>query len=295
MKKVAKSQIQSILSVVLIISLLFAVGCKPKLIIQKDNLRSSAKSNLRDSINIAILNSEKYLENEDYTKSSNELIYMITDLLAKNFKRPLKLPVLAYLIEKNDVYSNNHWKMYGTYFANRNNFTKTQNSMYLKMLNDKIEETDIQTAWAMYCPYFPIKDTLLDIIEFNAHLSEYDMTHAALQIEEIIRNNYCNLSDTARINKIKNIAVNRLYDDSKLYFMTKDNANFDLLVEQFAFLSYMGQYNLLNRQYIRYVIAKQNIDGGWQNGKGMSTPHTSVLAYWFLLEVYKNLDKISEY
>jgi len=295
MEYIDKKQNLFLLFGLLVCILFLVIGCTPKQTIQKDNTTIAKNTTLSDSINISVLKTEMYLSNIDYTLSANEIIYMIADLLSKNFNRPLLLPDLKYLINKNEVYANNHWKIYGKYFANRTSFTKEQKSFYTKILNDKITETDIQTVWAMYCPYFPIKDTLLDIIESKARLSEYDMTHAALQIEEIIRNNYCNISDTARINKIKRIAVNRLDNDTKLYISAKDDANFDLLVEQFAFLCYLRQYDLLNKQYIRYVINKQNADGGWQNEKGVSTPHTSVLAYWFLLDAYQNIDKIADY
>lgn len=275
----------------ILIVLLYIINlssCSKKNSIQQSTKIEQKSLTLQDSIQTSIHKAEKYLESVDYTNFQNNIIYMIADLLAIKFDRKLNLPSLNHLISLNPKYKECHWMMYGNYFDNRTNFPTEVTDSIKNILLSQIEDMDIRSFWTMYCPYFSLNEQILPIINHSIELGEYEATHAALQLESIIINHYCNF-DTTVINSMKLNAINSIYHDTQLYFTNKEVANHDLLIEQFAILAYTKQYQLLNKDFIRFVISLQNEDGNWMYRTIDSKEHISILSYWFLLEAYSNL------
>jgi len=274
--------------------------CNRKQIIQQETAIIIPLT-LKDSINVSINKVEKYLETVDYTLDGNNIIYMVTDLLAKHFNRQINIPKFSSLIAQNPIYNGNHWMLYGHYFADRTykglivkkEYQTTRDSVRT-MLLENIWNMDYRTFWCMYCNVFPIPDTLLSLLNIYVNTSEYDLTHAALQTQFITENNYCHL-DTTKINQLREKSIDRMNEDTRLYFKSKEIADKDLLMELFAILAYMNRYDLLNKDYIRFVLSTQHTDGGWIHKRDESEAHISVLAYWFLLEAEQHLDLFQEH
>lgn len=267
-------------------------SCSNKNNIQQSSQIEQKSNTLQDSILTSIYKAEKYLESVDYTNYQNNIIYMIADLLAIKFDRKLKLPSLNYLISLNPNYKECHWMMYGNYFDNRTNFPTEVRDTINKILLSQIEDMDIRSFWTMYCPYFSLNEQILPIINHSIQLGEYEATHAALQLESIIINHYCNFDSTI-LNTMKFNVLKSINHDTQRYFKNKEVANHDLLIEQFAILAYMKQYQLLNEDFIRFVISLQNEEGNWMYRTIDSKEHISILSYWFLLEAYNNLSEFS--
>lgn len=250
---------------------------------------SSGDSIIIDSVllNESILKAEKYFATLDYNLNKNEVTYMFIDLLNKQFNRFIKVPSINILIKNNDIYKGNHWVLYGKYFANRNEFPSVSRTDIDSILGRKINETDYRSFWCMHCNFFPFTDTiaLYNILSTKIKQGEYELTHAALQIQAIVDNKYCNTIKYI-IDSLHLKSINAMIDYCNLFFPYPETIQRDLMFENFALLAYMKQYKAISNAYVNYVITNQNTDGGWKEDElqSISNSHTSILAYWFLLE-----------
>jgi len=211
-------------------------------------------------------------------------VAMLLFILQDHFGYPMKLPPLSQYKEKDPELANSHFRLYGTYFENKKTlpYDKKLVEEYLKKKGDTI---DGRTTWSMFCKDFPLPANYLQALGEHVEQGEYRMTHAAMQLANILDLECVELIGEAE--RLKARAIRALVDEMS----TSRESSYadDLKYECIAMLYYLGRGDLVPDEQVHRIIEDQLDDGGWAplaGGPAGADVHTSVLALWVLLEYH---------
>ncbi|MDZ4844787.1 MAG: hypothetical protein SH857_04470 [Chitinophagales bacterium] len=212
-------------------------------------------------------------------------VAMLLFILQEHFNYSLGLSSVTEYKKQNLELQTSYFKLYNTYFDGRNALLFDDNTVN-EYLQGNLYTLDGLTLWSMFCNKFPLPDNYLKILHENAEMGDYEMTHAALQLGNIL-NTQCvkpgEATEALREKLVKGL-VNEM--NSNIEFKSSD----DLKYQCMAMLYYLGKGNMIKDEQIQLLLKNQLSNGGWApNAKegGEANVHTSVLALWVLLE-YQN-------
>lgn len=139
--------------------------------------------------------------------------------------------------------------------------------------------------WGIYADRLSL-DSNAKIVFFEnsmPHANIRNVCHVAIAI--YWANNKISRKDKNYLRKFRNKYLTNLKTGLK-----KNNQVNDDLLECMVGLLYMGKMDLVSKQVVENMIKTQNPDGGWAWDRSLSEkshPHTTILAYWILLELTK--------
>ncbi|HXH19537.1 MAG TPA: hypothetical protein VNJ07_10690 [Chitinophagales bacterium] len=222
---------------------------------------------------------------QEGTNINRSDIIMLLFLLEEHFAYPLKLPPIEKFIEKYpELKDSAYFRLYDSYFQGRSE-PLFPDSIVWKFLKSNMYSINGLTAWSIFCRKFPPPDTIVNILDKNADLGEYEMTHAALQLANLMQQE-C-LKPNEKTEKLKKKLVmlleKQINSDAELEYSD------DLKYESMAMLYYLGEGNKVTEKHIRYIIENQQNNGTWSGSSKLNSQphiHTSAIALWILLEYY---------
>ena len=137
---------------------------------------------------------------------------------------------------------------------------------------------------SLYCDQFPLPQGFLEVLSSQINKGGYYATHAGFQLQIAINNGCLNPSDPE-----VQALTQKLIESLRMVAST-DTTNVDVCIEAMAVLIYLGRSDLLEKEWIAYIISTQNTDGGFPptTQDVESHPHTAGLALWVLLETAFN-------
>lgn len=176
----------------------------------------------------------------------------------------------------------------GEFFAG---LTRPQaDSVYDQLYTDYYEDrTDAYTAFACLCREVELPDDFFLKLDQRMNWGVYELTHGALQYRNLYENGCIPQAqfDLARARTETRLKTTLTADVQGV------NPDDDMLMESALMLYYLGSPltdDLQVRKKVLYLVEKQDINGGWSRlSPGISSQHTTLLAWWLLLEIQNRI------
>ncbi|MCW4034161.1 MAG: hypothetical protein NWF03_02225 [Candidatus Bathyarchaeota archaeon] len=146
-------------------------------------------------------------------------------------------------------------------------------------MNSIYIDIDLLTAPALYCDKFGLPENYPDMLQNAVDTGDYLLTHALLALIWIEENG-CEVT-------LPDGFVEQTYSDvaGLIEYYPAMTPYLDLRIEAAAFLYLAGQGDLVDDDFVEYVLETQLPDGSWDNTKTEYRWHTTVLALVLLLHV----------
>jgi len=146
-------------------------------------------------------------------------------------------------------------------------------------MNSLYVDIDLLTAPALYCDKFGLPEDYPDMLQNAVDTGDYLLTHALLALIWIEENG-CEVD-------LPEGFTEQIYDDVAgiIEYYPAMTPYLDLRLEAAAFLCLAGQSDLVDDEFVEYIIETQFPDGSWDNTKTDYRWHTTVLALILLLHV----------
>jgi len=210
-------------------------------------------------------------------------VVMMLFILKEHFNYPLDLLPLDEFKERDPELAGSYFKLYDTYFEGRN-VPLFPDSVIMKFLMSNLNTLDGLTVWSLFCNKFPLPESYLNILNENIARGGYEMTHAALQLGNILQLDCISKEEAEKLReKLVEGLMSQINSNTVLAYSD------DMKYECLSMLYYLGKDDLISQGHIRYIIDSQMSNGGWspsvKENQGTNV-HTSVLALWVLLEYY---------
>ncbi|PVX26081.1 MAG: hypothetical protein CW691_02535 [Candidatus Bathyarchaeum sp.] len=140
-------------------------------------------------------------------------------------------------------------------------------------------DIDLLTEPALYCDRFGLPEDYAEMIQSAVDTGDYLLTHALLSLIWIEENG-CEVT-------LPEGFVEQTYSDvaDLINYYPDMTPYLDLRVEAAAFLCLAGQSDLVENDFVEYILETQLIDGSWDNINSERRWHTTVLALILLLHV----------
>jgi len=210
-------------------------------------------------------------------------VAMLIDIIGRHFHYPLSPHSAKAYINANPALESAYFKCYETAFADRHTIDGYTPEQSMQYLNSNVESMDGRTAWSMYCRQFPLPDYFVALLQAKAQLGGYELTHAALQYQ-CARFNGCLEGNTPN----EKLLEQQLLTGLQAIAQTAppqfpDN---DIRIEAMVMLYYMGHPELVNPEWLNWVLSIQLPNGGWSefSNDTATGDHATILALWLLLE-----------
>ncbi|GIV35095.1 MAG: hypothetical protein KatS3mg031_2630 [Chitinophagales bacterium] len=240
---------------------------------------------LHQQVSQAINKAIAYFEGQNTGIREPDVVILLY-LLKEHFGVQMYLPDLELMRKLKPELSTFNIMLYNRYFDDRK-VPSLGDSMALEYIRKNNHTIDGMNFWSMYCNRYPLADTVLLQLKRHVYRGHYYMTHAAMQLSNMLRLG-C-LQETPEVEKLKALMVKEL-----LFEITTDltDVSNDLRYESVAMLYYLGADTAVTREHIQWIVDTQMPDGGWNAYPRTknSHPHPSVLALWALLE-YQDAQK----
>lgn len=211
-------------------------------------------------------------------------VVMILFILQEHFNYPMNLPSVNKFKENDPGLNESYFKLYDTYFEGRDS-PLYPDSTVIKYLSSNTRSLDGLTSWSMFCNKYPLPEDYLILLNENAGKGGYEMTHAALQLGNVMQLDCViskNESQKLRVRLLKALTA-------QLNSIPTIEYSEDLKYECMAMLYYLKGDDLVTEAQIRFIVENQLSNGGWSpsaKANNQANIHTSVLALWVLLEYY---------
>jgi len=141
-----------------------------------------------------------------------------------------------------------------------------------------LEPVAIMSVYSANCDHLEFPKNYWQIVQQNIDAGGYELTHVALALR-FLEENRCAIP--------KNIQDQNEFIIDGLVTLINDPTTIpDLRYEAIAFLMLHDQHSRIKQTWIDQIISEQLKDGGWRRDSGSkeSNDHTTILAFWALLE-----------
>ena len=138
---------------------------------------------------------------------------------------------------------------------------------------------DRLTLRALYCDQLPLESNYLYVLSVAARGGGYEATHAALAFQWLHENRCVKPTEVEQLRtQVKNGLVAVINSRTRLID--------DPYVEAVVMMYYAGFGDEVDSGWLNRIVDAQLANGGWPANEGGGEPsdHTTLLAYWAMLE-----------
>lgn len=169
-----------------------------------------------------------------------------------------------------------------------NNLSVAQKDSTKKILEMEYKNStvDALTLYACLCDKIDFPNDFFDVLNTKIGMNGYELTHTALQLRNLVIKNCINSDVYAE----RETEISEKIAENILLVNPSYNSVYDLKIEAAVILFYL-QSSIVNKNSLRSVFSvllqHQDESGGWKRGPdNQVSQHTSLLALWWLLEMY---------
>lgn len=238
-------------------------------------------------LDTCLIKANRYFSLKDiYTKRSD--VIMILCILNKRFELPLKVPSDKYFAQIHNELNQTYFRLYGISFNGKDKAADRDSAAVMKEFYNHYSNLDYRTLWSMYSHLYPMPDSIIDYIHREMGKGSYDMTHAALQFCCLWQNGYRNT-------KLSGYLAEAKYQlEQTLRYRGVWDGDTDIRLEAMALLCYMGEYDRIRIQDLKFLLNTQEPNGGWKSADSeeVSNEHSTILGLWSILEVREHISDI---
>lgn len=215
-------------------------------------------------------------------------VVMLIHMINNHFNLGLKLTSVSEYKRILPELNNSYLKIYDQVYDNKTKADLPDAEVY-KMLEDNLNNIDYVTLWSMYSNVYKPNDKLIAEIQKRMNAGNFDLTHAALQLQFL------------KDNRAYNEAIlNHLIDECTAKLLAFINGkevyayNKDVRIEAIVMLMYLKRYDLITPQMVEFIYSAQKESGGFiaDEKSTKANEHTTLLGLWALAEINQNFNKI---
>lgn len=267
------------------------------------NIINSSNSGHLLKVSQAIDNSIAYFE-QNINNIEDASVIITLSLLKEEFDLPMKIPSPKEFINKYRHLSEISYILYNHSWNKTKKLQlpsevienmKSSPHKFIDIKAKISEENDVALAWAMFSDEVKLPNNYLSYLTQRAEKDTFFLFPASLALRSIIDNKSWKNRD--EIIKAKKTIISSLIEITQLPISKIPSCTPDIRIGALSMLLYLNHTSVISSNWINHILRTQQKDGGWEDkhckeksiSYSSSTPQSTLLNFWTLLEINRNL------